>query len=210
MISIGEHSSLFFARLLPYNTVLASIFLRPMLAPIHRHTAAPCPVLDQEHTNDACNIPTASSPPERFPCASPLPHATATPHPPPTPPRGEGHPPILQLSAYIHFRVMPALDDRRLSVTGGSLMDVHRHSAMELPQRKSRERQQGRVLKGLAADTRPCRGRRRLGWSCSVGFLGLIGLLGLLGLGAATLQGQGLLDQLSPPLQAPEPSRHAT
>jgi hypothetical protein len=89
-------------------------------------------------------------------------------------------------------------------------MDVHRHSAMELPQRKSRERQQGRVLKGLAADTRPCRGRRRLGWSCSVGFLGLIGLLGLLGLGAATLQGQGLLDQLSPPLQAPEPSRHAT
>jgi hypothetical protein len=89
-------------------------------------------------------------------------------------------------------------------------MDAHRHSAMKLLQRKSYERQRWHMLKGLAADTRSLRGRRRWDWSRGAGLLGLIGLLGLLGWRAVTPPGPDLLQPPSPPPQAPEPSGHAT
>jgi hypothetical protein len=60
-------------------------------------------------------------------------------------------------------------------------MDTHRHTAMELHQRKSHQRQQWHSPKGLAADTRLLRGRRRWGGNRGVRLLVLIGLLGLLG-----------------------------
>src|SRR5688572_18739545 len=50
-----------------------------------------CVVLGQEHTHDAPDIPPASSHPERYPRVIPLSGTAATPHPPLTPPRGEGH-----------------------------------------------------------------------------------------------------------------------
>jgi hypothetical protein len=85
-------------------------------------------------------------------------------------------------------------------------MEAPRYSAMELHQLRRHEQRQWRVPKGLAADTRPFCGCRRLGWSRGVGFLGMIGLLGLLGWGAATPQGPDLRQQPS----LLESSRHAT
>jgi hypothetical protein len=48
-------------------------------------------VAAREHTDDARDLPTASSPPERSPCALPFSDTAPTPDPLSPPPRGEGH-----------------------------------------------------------------------------------------------------------------------
>src|SRR5262245_60830401 len=66
-----------------------------MLTPIHHDAAISCGVLAQEHPNDARDNSTVSTLPERSPCDLPFARTAATPHPPLTPPCGEGLSPVL-------------------------------------------------------------------------------------------------------------------
>jgi len=144
------------------------------------------------------------------PCPPPVSGEAPTPDAHVTPPRWRDSSRSISVSLTSTFASCPRSMREPLSATGGIIMDAHRHSAMKLHQGKSSEPQRWHMPTGLAADTRPLRGRRRLGWSRGAGLLGLIGLLGLLGWGTAPPQAQDLLQQPSQSPRVLEPSRHVT